>query len=98
MAAWLLPLVVVINSKLILWDPRTGKLQQRLAGGGGAVFAVGISADGKKIVWGQQDACPNERSCPQKLGDLEYQLLIAPSLGSPSKLGQANVSWQRASS
>jgi len=74
-----------------LWDPRTGKLQQRLAGGGGAVWAVGISSDGKRLAWGK-----TWESNTTSRNPLEYQLPIAPSLGSPSKLGQANINWQRA--
>jgi len=75
-----------------LWKPRTGELQQRLAGGGDPVRAVGISSDGNRLAWGKTlDAKHiNDR------GPLEYQLPIAPSLGSPSKLGQTNVTWQRA--
>ncbi|KOR33027.1 hypothetical protein TI05_03575 [Achromatium sp. WMS3] len=74
-----------------LWDPRTGKLQHRLAGGGGAVWAVGISNDGNRLAWGHQGH-PGGNS----LSALEYQLPIAPELGSPSSLGQTNINWQRA--
>ncbi|KOR31686.1 hypothetical protein TI05_12040, partial [Achromatium sp. WMS3] len=79
------------NQVIDLWDPRTGKLQQRLAGGGGAVWAVGISSDGNRLAWGHQGMTAINQATT-----LEYQLPIAPSLGSPSKLGQANVNWQRA--
>ncbi|KOR27817.1 hypothetical protein TI03_06100, partial [Achromatium sp. WMS1] len=76
-----------------LWDPNTGKLQQRLAGGGGAVWAVGISSDGKRLAWGKTW----KRHDPTNgYGDLGYQLAIAPVLGSPSKLVSTNINWQRA--
>jgi len=79
------------NNVIDLWDPRTGKLQQQLAGGGGAVWSVGISNDGNRLAWGYQ-----HMTALNQATTLEYQLPIAPSLGSPSSLGQANVNWQRA--
>ncbi|KOR31682.1 hypothetical protein TI05_12075, partial [Achromatium sp. WMS3] len=80
------------QQQIDLWDPNTGKLQQRLTGGGGAVWAVGISNDGNRLAWGK--TWTSHTSLAKN--PLEYQLPIAPSLGSPSKLGQANINWQRA--
>jgi len=56
------------NNEIHLWDAASGKLQQRWAGGGAATWAVGISAKGDRIAWGNTDPCPQESSCPNKLG------------------------------
>jgi WD40 repeat protein len=83
------------SQNIDIWNPTTGKLEQRLAGGGAATWAVGISADGSRIAWGNtyDEKHINDR------GPLAYQLALAnPGLGTPTALAaNANSStWRRA--
>ncbi len=67
------------NQEIHLWSLRNGHLKQLLRGAGASTWAVGFSADGRELAWGYVDPCPNEVSCPNKLGPLEYRLTLPKS-------------------
>lgn len=70
------------NNEIHVWDIKTGKLEQRLAGGGASVWAVGFSQDGKRLLWGKTSGYQgdNER------GPLQFQIDLpdaSQNLGQP---------------
>src|SRR5262249_49623298 len=64
------------NGNIQLWDPRAGSTKVILKGVGRPVWATGFFADGRTIVWGNQDPCPNQLSCPNQYAVLEYALRL----------------------
>ncbi|MFM8330865.1 MAG: hypothetical protein ACKN9T_04185, partial [Candidatus Methylumidiphilus sp.] len=69
-----------------VWALRTGKLEQRLAGSGANVWAVGFAKDGSRLLWGKtwQSGGDDNHN-----GPLEFQIRLPDAdegLGSPDRL------------
>ncbi len=84
------------NNEIHLWDPYTGERRLgldgqplRLGGQGQAVWSAGFSADGRRIGWGNQDACPEKPQCPNGQIILQWALTLPledATLGAPEAL------------
>jgi Caspase domain/WD domain, G-beta repeat len=64
------------------------------AGTGAPGWAAGFSADGQRIAWGITDRCPEQASCPNALGAIEYQLRLpgaSQGLGRPERLDEVGA-------
>lgn len=59
-----------------VWDPMTGERKAKLEGKGEPVTAVGVSAAGDVVAWGNADACPDRIACPEVPGALTYRLML----------------------
>lgn len=57
-----------------VWNLATGELAKTMQGTGLPVMAVGISAEGDEIPWGNIDPCPERTACPDTMGRLQYRL------------------------
>jgi WD40 repeat protein len=71
------------NNEIHIWDPLTGQGRLgadgkplRLAGHGQLVWSAGFSADGRRIGWGNQDACPEKPQCPNEQIILKHALTL----------------------
>jgi WD40 repeat protein len=93
------------NNEIHLWDPHTGQRRLgphgqplRLGGQGQAVWAAGFSADGRKIGWGNVDACPNKPHCPNGQIILQHALTLPlgdATLGAPVALTERDANTFR---
>ncbi|MBX3567977.1 MAG: caspase family protein [Rhizobiaceae bacterium] len=61
---------------ILVWNPATGDTAATLLGQGLPVMAVGISADGGEIAWGNANPCPQRVACPEAMGALEHRLQL----------------------
>ncbi len=76
-----------------VWDPKTGETKAALKGAGRPAWAVGFSADGRSIAWGNSGGWDN----PMDRGPLEFALrlpspgetLSPPQALDPSRRGSA---------
>ena len=59
-----------MRNEILLWDVATGQVRQRLETVGRAIFALGVSHDGRDVGFGFQDPCPEQVMCPEKFGAL----------------------------
>jgi len=59
------------NHEIHLWSLRDGQLKQRLRGVGANTWAVGFSADGRELAWGNTPIQQNNQA-----GKLEYHLTL----------------------
>jgi uncharacterized caspase-like protein/WD40 repeat protein len=59
-----------------VWNPATGEASKTMQGAGLPVMAVGISADGGEIAWGNADPCPDRVACPETMGELQHRLQL----------------------
>lgn len=57
-------------NEILLWDIATGQVRQRLETVGQAIFALGVSHDGRDVGFGFQNPCPEQVMCPEKFGAL----------------------------
>src|SRR5208282_1747369 len=81
------------NEEIHLWDPHTGKPRPgpdgkplRLAGQGQSVYAVGFSADGRRIGWGNGKANPGGTAPINDRGPVRQALTLPlgeGALGAP---------------
>ncbi len=88
------------NMEIHLWDPHSGKPRPgpygkplRLAGQGQPVWAVGISADGRRIGWGNTPDYASKQPVTSR-GPLEQALTLPlgeGALGAPVALGEAEA-------
>jgi WD40 repeat protein len=93
------------NNDIHLWDPHTGQRRLgldgrplRLGGQGQAIWSAGFSADGRQIGWGNQDACPEKRLCPNEQIILQQALTLPlgdATLGAPAALSERDANTFR---
>ena len=57
-------------NEILLWDVATGQVRQRLETVGRAIYALGVSRDGRDVGFGFQDPCPEQLMCPEKFSAL----------------------------
>jgi WD40 repeat protein/uncharacterized caspase-like protein len=82
------------NNEIHVWDPKTGETKAALKGAGRPGWAVGFSADGRSIAWGNSGGWDN----PMDRGPLEIALRL-PSSGetlSPPEAVKSAEGWVRA--
>ena len=96
------------NYEIHLWDPHTGERRLgsdgqplRLGGQGQLVWSAGFSTDGRRIGWGNRDACPEKPQCPNEQITLQQALTLPlggdATLGAPEALTRpAASSFRRA--
>ena len=58
------------GNEILLWDIATGQVRQRLETAGRAIYALGVSHDGRDGGVGFQNPCPQQVMCPEKFGAL----------------------------
>ncbi|MFZ1109266.1 MAG: caspase family protein [Rhodomicrobium sp.] len=83
------------NNEIHVWDPKTGETKAALKGAGRPGWAVGFSADGRSIAWGNTWTQHDPKS---GYGPLEFALRL-PSLGetlSPPEAVTSAEGWVRA--
>ncbi len=80
------------NNEIHLWDPHTGERRLgsdgqplRLGGQGQVVWSAGFSTDGRRIGWGNVDACPEKPQCSNEQITLQQALTLP--LGGDATLG-----------
>src|SRR5262249_41292275 len=79
------------NGDVQVWDIKTGETKRVLAGTGAPRYAVGFSADGQRIAWGNANRCPGMVDCPNGLGPLSFKLVLprpGKNLGSPQQIDE----------
>ncbi|MGA7324741.1 MAG: caspase family protein [Rhodomicrobium sp.] len=69
------------NNEIHLWDARTGNTKAILKGRGSPIWAVGFSADGKKIAWGRTRTSRDDKEQINNRGPLEFELTILDKAG-----------------
>ena len=96
------------NNEIHVWDTSSGLRRKSsdeapltLAGIGRSVFAVGFSANGREIGWGNIDPCPTQSDCPNSLGSLQFALTLPSAnrvISEPIILGPEakDKPWRRA--
>ncbi len=72
--------------EILLWNPNTGKILSQLGGRGRTIYAVGFSADGRYLSWGQtlKYTSPNNRGPLEHRFDLESLVRLSGGLPHPS--------------
>ena len=63
-------------NEILLWDVATGQVRQRLDTVGRAIYALGVSHDGRDVGFGFQDPCSRQRMCSEKFGALTQTLAL----------------------
>ena len=63
-------------NEILLWDVATGQVRQRLETVGRAIYALGVSHDGRDVGFGFHNPCPEQVMCPEKLGALTQTLAL----------------------
>jgi WD40 repeat protein/flagellar motor protein MotB len=69
------------GNDILLWDITTGQVRQRLETVGRAIFALGVSHDGRDVGFGFHNPCPEQVMCPEKLGALTQTLALRNAQG-----------------
>ena len=95
------------NYDIHVWDPYSGKRRLdldgqplQLGGQGQLVWSAGFSADGRRIAWGNVDACPEKTDCPNKQLILQHALTLplgGTPLGAPEALTDGASNFRHAS-
>lgn len=71
------------GQEIHIWEAKTGRLRQKLKGTGSAIWAVGISNDGRHIAWGKTW----QQSSPVVRGPLEFSLRLPDALRALGRVG-----------
>jgi WD40 repeat protein len=78
------------NGDIRVWDPKTGETKAEQKGTGRAARAVGFSADGRSIAWGNRLDVDADIDLPMITGPLEHALRLPEAgrtLADPQPLG-----------
>ena len=68
-------------NEILLWDIATGQVRQRLETAGRAIYALGVSHDGRDVGFGFQNPCPEQVMCPEKFGSLTQTFALRNAQG-----------------
>jgi WD40 repeat protein len=86
--------------EILLWDVATGQVRQRLETVGRAIYALGVSHDGRDVGFGFQNPCPEQVMCPEKFGALTQTFALRNAQGdwhlASSSLSQAQAMFDHA--
>jgi WD40 repeat protein len=69
------------SNEILLWDIATGQVRQRLETAGRAIYALGVSQDGRDVGFGFQNPCPGQVVCPEKFGALTQTFALRNAQG-----------------
>ena len=87
-------------NEILLWDVATGQVRQRLETVGRAIYALGVSHDGRDVGFGFQNPCPEQVMCPEKFGALTQTFALRNAQGdwhlASSSLSQDQARFDRA--
>jgi WD40 repeat protein len=87
-------------NEILLWDVATGQVRQRLETVGRAIYALGVSHDGRDVGFGFQNPCPQQLMCPEKFGALTQTFALRDAQGdwhlASSSLSQDQATFDHA--